>query len=173
MEQPTTTTARTALKYGLIFGVVYMIYTTIIYVTGQAANTALGWFSFVISIAGMVLAMKEFRAESGGFMTYGQGLGIGTMMSAVSGFISAIYSFIYNEFIDTTLRQQILDKVRTNLEEKGMDDVQIDQAMAISEKFSGPTFSFLFPIIGGIVGGFLLSLVVSAIMKKEKPFELD
>jgi Protein of unknown function (DUF4199) len=173
MEQPTTTTTRTALKYGLIFGVVYMIYTTILYTTGQAANSALGWVSFAISIVGMVLAMREFRAENGGFMSYSQGLGIGTMMSAVSGFISGTYSFIYNEFIDPSLRQQILDKVRTDMEDKGMDDAQIDQAMAMSEKFSTPGISFALAIVAAIIIGFIISLVVSAIMKKEKPFELE
>ncbi|TAE93326.1 MAG: DUF4199 domain-containing protein [Runella slithyformis] len=173
MEQLTTTTTRTALKYGLIFGVVYMVYTTILYTTGQAANSALAWVSFLISAVGMVLAMKEFRTENGGFMTYGQGLGIGTMVSAVSGFIWATYSTIYNQFIDTTLRQQILDKMRSDFEEKGMEDAQIDSMIEMTEKMSSPGMSFISVVISAIIMGFIISLVVSAIMKKEKPFELD
>ena len=172
METQTTTT-RTALKFGLITGVAYIIYTTILYVTGQVANTYLGWLGLVISITGMVFAMKEFREDNGGFMSYSQGLGIGTMLSAISGFVAATYGYIYNEFIDTTLRQQILDKARTDMENKGMDDTQIDQALEMAQKFSSPGISFAFGIIGAIILGFLISLVVSAIMKKEKPFEIE
>ena len=168
-----TTTTRIALKFGLIVGVASMIYSTILYVTGQITNSPLLWLSAIISIVGMVLAMKEFREDNGGFMTYSQGLGIGTMMSAVSGFLAATYSYIYNEFIDPTLRQQIMDKVRTDLENKGMDDTQIDQAMAMSEKFSSPGLGFVFGLIGAIFVGFLISLIISGIMKKDKPFEIE
>ncbi|MCU0340968.1 MAG: DUF4199 domain-containing protein [Spirosomaceae bacterium] len=170
-QQPTT--ARTALKFGLITGVASIVYTTILYVTGQAANTALAWFGMIISIVVMYLAMKEFKEDNGGFMSYSQGLGIGTMMSAVSGLMGAFYNYIYNEFIDTTLRQQILDKTREQLEERGMDDAQIDAAMEMSAKFSSPAITFIFVILGAIIIGFIISLIISAIMKKDKPFELE
>ncbi|WP_428658290.1 DUF4199 domain-containing protein [Runella sp.] len=168
-----TTTARTALKFGLIAGVAYIIFTTILYVSGQAANSSLAWISVIIPITTMVLAMKEFRTSNGGFLSYGQGLGIGTLMSAISGFISATYSYIYNEFIDPTLRQQILDKVREDLENRGMDDAQIEQAVEMSQKFSTPGLTFVFGILGAIVIGFIIALIISAIMKKDKPFELE
>jgi hypothetical protein len=117
--------------------------------------------------------MKEFRTLNGGFMSYGQGLGIGALLSGIAGFISATYSYIYNEFIDPTLRQQILDKTREDLENRGMDDAQIDAAMEISAKFSSPGMTFVFGIIGSIIIGFILALIISAIMKKDKPFELE
>lgn len=170
-QQPTT--ARTALKWGLISGVASMIFITILYVTGQAANSGLASAGIVITIVVMVLAMKEFRTANGGFMSYGQGLGIGALMAGISGFISSTYSYIYNEFIDTTLRQQILDKVRDDLENRGMDDAQVEQALEMTQKFSSPGLTFLFGIIGAIVIGFIISLIISAIMKKDKPFELE
>ena len=106
-------------------------------------------------------------------MTYGQGLGIGTLMSAISGLISSVYAYIYHEFIVPTLRQQILDKVREDLENRGMDDTQVEQALEMSQKFSTPGFTFLFGIIGSIFIGFIIALIISAIMKKDKPFELE
>jgi Protein of unknown function (DUF4199) len=168
MEQQTTT-ARVALKYGVIIAIASIVYITILYVSGQSTNTPLLYLGFVISIVGMILAMKEFKEDSNGFMSYSQGLGIGTMMSAVSGFISGTYNYIYTVFIDPTIRQQILDKTRIALEERGMDDAQIDQAMSISEKFSSPGMGFAFGMIGSVVVGFILALIISAIMKRDKP----
>lgn len=171
--EPQTTTTRTALKYGLIFGIVSIIYNTMLYVTGQVSNSWATWLIFVISIVGMVLAMKAFRDENGGFMSYGQGLGIGTTLAVVSSFISTTYSLIYTQFIDTTINQQVLDKARTDMENSGMEDAQIDQMMAFSEKMMSPGLSFSISIVAAAIFGFIISLVVSAIMKKEKPFELE
>lgn len=170
-QQPTT--ARTALKWGLISGVASMIFTTILYVSGQAANGGLASLGIIITVVLMVLTMKEFRTGNDGFMTYGQGLGVGTLMSGISGFIGSAYAYIYNEFIDPTLRQQLLDKAREDMEGRGMDDAQIDAAMEISAKFSSPGIAFVLGIIMSIVIGFIISLIISAIMKKDKPFELE
>jgi Protein of unknown function (DUF4199) len=168
MEQQTTTT-RVALKYGVVTAIAHIIYITILYVSGQSANTSLLYLSLVITIVGMIVAMKEFKEDNNGFMGYAQGLGIGTMMAAVAGFISGVYNYIYNVFIDPTLRQQTLDKVRRDMEDRGMDDSQIDQAMSISEKFSSPGLGFAFGMIGAVIVGFIIALIVSAIMKKDKP----
>ena len=171
--EPQTTTARTALKFGIISGVAGIVFISILYVSGQAANSSLAWLGSIITIAVMVLAMKEFRTLNGGFMTYGQGLGIGTLLSGISGFIGSVYSYIYQEFIDTTLRQQILDKVRDDLENRGMDDAQIEQALEMTQKFSSPGITFAIGVIGSIFIGFIIALIISAIMKKDKPFEME
>ena len=169
MEQPTTS-ARVALKFGLITGVILMIHSVAIIVTEQYMNS---WLStpvqlIVLSIC-MVLAMKEFKAGNDGYMSYGQGLGIGTLMGAVSGVLLSIYSYVYNEFIDPNLKTNILNKVREQFETQGMSDDQIDTAMAFSQKFSSPGFGFVFGVLGMIFLGFLVSLVASAFQKKEKP----
>jgi len=173
MEQQPTTTARVALKWGVITGIASIIFSTIIFVTGQVTNNALSSLGLIILVVTMVLAMKEFRTMNDGFMTYGQGLGIGALMAGISGFIGAIFNYIYNEFIDTTLRQQIVDKTREKFEEQGMDDTQIDAAIEMTSKFSSPGMQFVFGIIFSIIIGFVIALIISAIMKKVKPFEME
>ena len=168
-----TTTTRVALKWGVVAGVASMVFTTILYMSGQAANPAFGWLGFIIPIVTIFLAMKEFRTENGGYMSYGQGLGIGALLSAISGFISSTYAYIYNEFIDSTVRQQIMDKVREDMESKGMSDEQIESALEISSKYSTPGYTFIFGILGAILLGVIISLIIAAIMKKDKPFELE
>ena len=169
MEQPTTS-ARVALKFGLITGVILMIHSVAIIVTEQYMNS---WLStpiqlIVISIC-MVLAMKEFKAGNDGYMSYGQGLGIGTLMGAVSGVLLSIYSYVYNEFIDPNLKTNILNKVREQFETQGMSDDQIDSVMEISSRYSSPGFTFIGTVLWIIILGFLVSLIVSAFQKKEKP----
>lgn len=173
MEQQPTTTARVALKWGVITGIASIIFSTIIFVTGQITNQALSSLGLAILIVTMVLAMKEFRGQNSGFMTYGQGLGIGALMAGISGFIGATFNYVYQAFIDTTLRQQILDKTREQLEERGMDDTQIEAALEMSAKFSSPGIMFAFGVVFSVIAGFVIALIISAFLKKDKPFEIE
>jgi hypothetical protein len=85
------------------------------------------------------------------------------------GLLGATFNMFYTRFIDPTILTQTLDQARANMEAKGMDDSQIDQAMEISQKFMSPGVMFAFAVIGYLLMGFLLSLVIAAIIRKDKP----
>jgi hypothetical protein len=161
--------ARIALKYGVLTSVVMMVITTIINVTGQSQNKWLTSLSFLILIGGIVYAMKAFREENKGFMSYGEGLGLGSLVSAITGLLGSTFNMFYNKFIDPTIMTQALDKVRSDMEAKGMDDTQIDNAMKFSQMFMSPGVLFVIGVIGSLIMGFLLSLVISAILRRDKP----
>lgn len=161
--------ARIALKYGVLTSVVMMVITTIINVTGQSQNKWLTSLSFLILIGGIVYAMKAFREENKGFMSYGEGLGLGSLVSAITGLLGSTFNMFYNKFIDPTIMTQAIDKVRSDMEAKGMDDTQIDNAMKFSQMFMSPGVLFVIGVIGSLIMGFLLSLVISAILRRDKP----
>ncbi len=168
MEEKVST-ARVALKYGVLGSVVIMIFTTIINVAGLSQNKILSSLSFVFMIVAIVLSMKDFREQNKGFMSYGEGLGLGTLVSAVMGLLSSAFTMFYIQFIDNTLLTQGMDKVRSDMEAKGMDDSQIDQAMELSQRFMSPGVVFAMGVFMYILTGFIISLIVAAIIRKEKP----
>ncbi|MFN8355693.1 MAG: DUF4199 domain-containing protein [Spirosomataceae bacterium] len=166
-NQPST--ARVALKWGIIIGVASIVYSTILFLAGQFGNQSLGYISYLILIAGLVLAMKDFRSQNEGFMRYGQGLGLGALTSAVSGVLGGIYTYIYMSFIDTTLTSQMLDKAREEWEKRGMSEEQMEQAAQMTQMFTSPGMIFVFAVFFSILFGLILSLIIAAIMKKDKP----
>jgi hypothetical protein len=168
MEEKTST-ARVALKYGVLGSVVIMVYSTILNVSGLAQNKVLSSLSFVLMLVAIVLAMKDFKEKNSGFMTYGEGLGLGSLTSAVMGLLTSAFTMFYIQFIDNTLLAQGLDQVREDMEKRGMDDSQIDQAMELSQKFMSPGVVFVMGVFGYVVMGFIVSLIIAAIMRKEKP----
>ena len=168
MEEKTST-ARVALKYGVLGSVVIMVYSTILNVSGLAQNKVLSSLSFGLMLVAIVLAMKDFKEKNSGFMTYGEGLGLGSLTSAVMGLLTSAFTMFYIQFIDNTLLAQGLDKVREDMESRGMDDAQIDQAMELSQKFMSPGVVFVMGVFGYVVMGFIVSLIIAAIMRKEKP----
>lgn len=168
MEEKAST-ARVALKYGVLGAVVIMVYTTIINISGFSQNKLLQIVSFAFMIIAIVLAMQDFREQNKGYMSYGEGLGLGSLLSAVMGFLGSMFSMFYMRFIDPTIMTQGIDKVRADMEARGMDDAQIDQAMELSQKFMSPGIMFAMGILGYILMGFVLSLILSAILRREKP----
>ncbi len=168
MENQTTTT-RTALKWGVVIGIVNILFSTGMMVSGQIANQTLGYVVYLIWGVGIYLAMSDFKKENQGFMSYGQGLGLGTLKCGIVGLISGAFSFLYMKFIDTTISDQIMKKAVEDMEKKGLPDEQIDQAMEYSKMFMSPGMMFVFAVIGTIFIGFILSLIISAILKKDKP----
>jgi Protein of unknown function (DUF4199) len=170
MEKPST--ARIALKWGLISAICSIIYTTILYFTGMWKTSAFAWIGYIFLAGGIIMAMREFKSQNNDYMSYGEGLGIGSLLSAVSGVISAIYGYIYMNFIDNTMTQQIIEMQSTKMAEQGMTEEQIDQAMQMAGKFMTPGMMFIFTVLGMLFFGFILSLIISAIMRKNKP-EMD
>lgn len=132
-------------------------------------NRALTSLAFVILIVGIVLGMKDYRAQNNTFMSYGQGLGIGSLISAIVGLIGSMFSMFYLEFIDNTIIKQSMDKAREDMETRGMDDAQIDQAMSMTEKFMTPGIMFAMGVLSYVIIGFIISLIIAAIMRKDKP----
>jgi Protein of unknown function (DUF4199) len=168
MENQTTTT-RTALKWGVIIGIISILYSTAIMISGQIGNQALGYVIYAIIAVGLYMAMNDFKKENQGFMSYGQGLGLGVLKCTIVGLISGFFSFAYMKFIDPTITDQMMKKAIEEMEKKGLTDDQIEQAMEYSKMFMNPGVLFIVGLIGTIFIGFILSLIIAAIVKKEKP----
>lgn len=62
-----------ALKWGFIFALVGVIFSLILMVSGLAENRWLSSLAYLILIAGIVVAMKNYKEQNYGYMSYGQG----------------------------------------------------------------------------------------------------
>lgn len=168
-DQKTATVSSTAMRYGLIVGLICVIYSFILAMTDNSMNRALSSITYLFIIVGMVMAFKYFKQHNGGFMSYGQGLGIGSLMSLIAGLLTSVFMYIYAKFIDTEMMNRAMEMQRVEMEKQGMEDAQIDQAMEMASKFSGPEMILIGGTIGMLIVGFIIALIVSAIMKHTRP----
>lgn len=157
------------IRYGLIVALVMVVYSLILQFAGLAMNRPLGFLTYAILIAGMVVAHNAFKRDGDGYMTLGQGISIGMWITLVAGVISSVFSYLYLKFIDDSVIQTAMDEAVTQMEERGMPDDQIDQAMKITEKFMQPGAMMLIALVTMLILGFIISLVVSAITRKTNP----
>ncbi len=166
---PVTTTAA-GLRYGLLTGLVSIIFTFILFAIGQEGNGGLASIAFIILIAGIVLAHKAFKAANEGYMSYGQGLGIGVLVGGINGILTTAFNYVYRTFIDPDMMARTMDQMRAKLEAAGsMSEAQIEQVVNASMKYSTGAIGLAIGIVSGFIVGLVFSLVIAAITKKAKP----
>lgn len=162
------------LKWGAIGGLLSFIFTLITKFTGleDDFSETLGWvstiFTLIINVTILVLALREVREENDGFMSYGQGLGSSTLLGAIWGVIAGGFNYIYLQFIDQGVVQKQLDLARERLEDQGLTESQIEDAEKITKMVMGPGVQFVIVVLVTIVFMFILGLIVSGVLKREK-----
>jgi hypothetical protein len=173
MEPTTTAATATPKSVGLRYGLLVGLVTTIISFGLNAAgmeNSPAKYLSSLVLIVGIVLAQRFYKANNAGFMSYGEGMSIGNILSLIAGLIGAVFSYIYINFIDNSMVARILEKTRSDMEAKGnMSDEQIDQAMSWTAKFMEPGYMAIMIIVMTMIAGLITSLIVSAILKHTRP----
>ncbi|UBM59821.1 DUF4199 domain-containing protein [Marinilongibacter aquaticus] len=168
MEQKPSS-ARVALKWGIIAALTGIVLATIIYMADLWKIPAIGFLSFIPLIIFIYMAMKEFRTENGGFMSYSQGLGVGMLTGVISGIVGAAFDMLYKKLIDTNLNERIMDYQYQKMSESGMDEQQIDAAMDITAKLTSGGIQFVMAVVIAAIGSLIVSLIVAAVLKKDKP----
>lgn len=172
MEENQVTTGKISIRYGLISGLIAIAFMVVVDLAGLTGNTTFQYLWYLILAGIIYMAHKSFKDEGDGFMNYGQGLGIGALLSLISSIISSVFFYIYVSFINTEYMTVIMDMQRAKLEEQGMADAQIEQAMEMTAKFMSPVMMVVFGIVGTVFFGVIISLIVSAITQKKRPENL-
>jgi hypothetical protein len=71
-------------------------------------------------------------------------------------------------FIDQGVLQKQMDIAREKLESQGLTESQIEDAEKITKMMLGPGIQFMIIFFVSVLFTFLLGLIVSAILRKEK-----
>ena len=165
---PVTTTS-VGMRYGLLTGLISIFLSFGLFALNME-QSPLRFASFVVLVGGMVMAMRYFKEANGGFMSMGQGVGIGTILSAVVGALTGIFTYFYMNVIDPDVVGRMMDKARADMEAKGnLSDEQIDQGLAIAGKFMNGPLMVAGALLGTLFFGLLIALVISAFLKHSKP----
>jgi len=178
MENTVESTASSsiiALKYGFISGLLSFIFSTLVSVMGWAESfqELIGWISSIWSLLLFVtityLCLREYRALNQGYISYGQGLGLATLLGAICGLVSGGFNYIYIEFIDNTAIQRQLDIALEKMEDQGLSGSELRSAEDLMRLFTHPGIQFISLVFSSVVFCFFVGLIVSAIVKREKP----
>jgi cobalamin biosynthesis protein CobD/CbiB len=172
MEDKQRSSMQNSLFYGLITGAVLVVFSLILYLTGQYMNKTLGYLSFVLLIVGMVYGTLEYRKNStNGFLSYGKAFKSCFLIGLIAGVITAIYTFVFAQFIYPGYINEIIEQTRESMLTSGreMTEEQIETALEYTRKFTTPVMMtvmilFMYPAFSAI-----LALITAIFLKKEDP----
>jgi hypothetical protein len=159
-SESTASSSIIALKYGFINGLLSFLFSTLVNVMGWAEQfqESISWISTVWSLLLAVtvsyLCLREYREQNAGFISYGQGFG---------------FNYIYIQFIDNSVMQRQMDIARARMEDQGLTASQIQSAEEMTAIFLNPGMQFVIVVIMSVLFNFLVGLIVSAVVKREKP----
>jgi len=169
MEENVASLKNISIKWGVVYGLVSIILFVLIDVLGLISSPGIQFLGVPIVVLILVLSHREFKAEGDGFMSYGQGLGLGTLLSLIASVISSAFSYVYISFINTSYIDVIKENQIMQLESRGMSDAEIEQALSFSESFMTPTAIAIMGVFMGLLSGFIISLIVTIFTKKSRP----
>jgi hypothetical protein len=168
-QQQAPSLVKIAIKYGLIQGVLSFI----VFLVQALTNLQPTWIATIVNIAVwvvlMVLAHREFKKTHGGMMAYSQGLGSGTLLSAVAGVLTCIPTFIYVSYINTGYLPAMMQAQQIALEQRGLSGAQAHQAMSIMGNVLTPVGLTISTVIGDVIMGFIVALIVSIFTQAADP----
>lgn len=184
METQKTNSYKLAMTYGLYFGLISIILSVIIWATnfmeylGLFGSVLLGILQLVLLVFLLIYFTKLYRNnELGGKITFGQAFVFGVLIVVSSTIISSLYSYIFNKFIDPDYAQRIMtmmqDKTYQWMSGNGVPQDQIDSAMQKFEAkgIPSPIETLITSMEFGLIGGAIMSLISSAIVKKNATSE--
>ncbi len=159
---------KTALTHGAILGVVYVLYSILLYLLDLNFEKWASWANYLIMIIAIIWATKSYRDNiEKGHISYSKALGYGVVVVFSSTIISALYIYIFMKYIDTDLIEKMFVMMENELMKKGLQDEEIEMAVEINKKFMSPASLALISIPTMTFVGFIISLITSIFLKKE------
>lgn len=162
-----------AMNWGAVLGLLLIMLSLTLYLLDMGESSLAG-LSYVFIVGVVCYGIIQRKKAQGGFITYGEGLATGTAIAFFGGVISSFYSFIHISFVDTEQLARLLVNMEDKLFESGIPQSQVDMTMGIYEKIFRPVPMFFMGVIGSALTGFIISLIASAIFKKnDESFEAN
>ena len=184
MEQTKVSPFKTALTYGIYMAIVGILISIVVWAAnlmeslGLFGASAISLINLLVMVILLIVFTKLYRDNLlGGKITFKQAFTFGVLIVVCSSLISGLYNYIFFKFIDPGYMERIMtmmqEKMYQMLSNRGMPDDQIENAMRAFEEKGIPTpfESVRQAILGWLIGGAIMSLISSAIVKKNKEKE--
>jgi hypothetical protein len=163
-------------KIGVVNGAIALLLMYGSYYAGLDSFVTVQFVSVFIPYMIVILIFYGFklRKENGGYLTFKDGLQFTFMSYVVATVIIALGTFVLFDLIDKNLTQKVFDisveKTRRVMQGMGLKQDEIDkeiERMGSSQKTGAG--NFILGIGSDLIWGFVKSLLVTLIIRREKP----
>jgi len=173
MENETISSKKIMITYGILLGLISVLFGAVIYVADMYKDPH--WSIIVlglsITILILVYGIKSFKKNNNGFLNLSDALKIGIGIAIIGGLITGIWNLTLNSVIEPGFSSKMIQiqKDKTIEENPDLTPEEIELRFSIQEKISkSPGVSFTLEILGSIFYGFIISLIAGLAMQRKQ-----
>lgn len=172
---------KASMNAGIILAAVSILLNVIIWVTnlmesmGLFASIGLALIMLLVTVVMLVVLTKRYRINYlNNTIDFKEAFFFGLLVVLFSTIIGSLYQYVFHNFIDPSYQERIMtnmqEKVYNMMASKGVPDAQIEEAIDKMQAKGTltPLQVLKQSVIFGLIGGSIMSLISSAIVKKNK-----
>ncbi|HNG89506.1 MAG TPA: DUF4199 domain-containing protein [Saprospiraceae bacterium] len=168
-----------ALLAGAYAAAVGAVISLIFYVTGldkmMLESQALSWLNRLILLGvTFYFIYKGVEAhrdrDLGGYISVGKAVGLGTLAGLVNGLLSAIWIYIFMNFVAPEMLDTIKEVAMRQMEEQGQSEEQIEQSMKIASSFFSAGFMSIITLFFSLILGVISGLISGLALKRDQQY---
>lgn len=169
MEETDIKTGKIGWTYGLIAGLISVVFGLILYFMDMSMiaikNPMIQVIGLLIMIVVMILGVIQYKKANAGYISISQALKVATAIGLVSGIISIVYGLIMG-MVDPGLTEEVSEyfKQQALVQNPNITDEQWETGMKI-QTYIGYAASIILPVIIGLVVG----AITGAIVQNKRP----
>jgi hypothetical protein len=163
------------LTYALVAAFALVVFSVLMYIGGiKVYMSSAAFLGYIFLVVLAVLGAIKQKKLNGGFLDFRQALKITFTVFVFALAVQTIFNYFLLNYIDTNfktvLAQATLEKTEVLMRKFGASDEMIEKAMDNARAHDPFTFSrMLLGYAFWCIVMFIFSLIISAIVKKQKP----
>ena len=168
---------RSYFQFGLFYGTIMILMAVVIYVMNidiiqdrffAMSNSILGYL--FLPFLFIYLGCLDFKKNNFGYISFTEclkvGVGIIFLGAIIFGLFNVMFYYLFPDNLENILRQT---RQMMTLQTPKLTSDQIEMGVTMSRKFAAPQYSFPLTLVIFTFVGFLFSLFVGLIVKKDNP----
>jgi hypothetical protein len=156
---------QTHLLYGALTGLAVVIVMLSLHVAGLSFEPWAQYVSYIPFLVGLILNAIAYSKANDHFVTYGNVWGSGFKASAIITLVVLAWSFI-STLLFPEMHEKAMEMARAKMEERSMDEEQIEQALNMTKRFFIP-FMIAGVVFGYMIAGAIFSAIAAIFPKKK------
>ena len=170
MEENQPKTGKFALNYGLLTGLVGVVFGIMLFVMGMhyEQGAAIQITQTLILAVGIIFAIIQFKKAGGGFLSLSNALKVGAGVALIAAIVGLLYFFILSNVIEPGYLDKVYEigKIKAMTDNPSLTEEQVDQGIEMQKGFAW----IMYPvgIVINVLIGLFFSLITGLILKKEE-----
>ncbi|WP_430425376.1 DUF4199 domain-containing protein [Maribacter litoralis] len=170
MEENQPKTGKFALKYGLLTGIIGVIFGIMLFAMDMhyEQGAAIQITQTLILAAGVIFAIVQFKKAGGGLLSISEALKVGAGVALIAAIVGLLYFFLLSNVIEPDYMDKMYEigKIKAMADNPSLTEEQIDKGIEMNKSFAWITYPVL--IIMNVIIGLIIGLITGLILKKEE-----